>query len=174
MSIVWTKKETSGALVVAQTTRPTADFIQPVCRANDDERLSRARCLKSCARLQASSTKPSRAIPVHRQRMSITYAARAAPRKTSIVFSVPATRSASSNAFCTAAGPPDPRAKHHLSHPVKGDKLYGGKRAGDLTPRQMLHAWETRLSPSAFRRRDEFRSPRSRDFAQGMRKIPSV
>src|SRR5436189_4286653 len=30
---------------------------------------------------------------------------------------------------------------HHLGHPVLGDKLYGGKRAGDF-PRQMLHAWK--------------------------------
>jgi 23S rRNA pseudouridine1911/1915/1917 synthase len=30
---------------------------------------------------------------------------------------------------------------HHLGHPVLGDKLYGGKRAGDY-PRQMLHAWK--------------------------------
>ena len=30
---------------------------------------------------------------------------------------------------------------HHLGHPVLGDKLYGGKRAGNY-PRQMLHAWK--------------------------------
>jgi 23S rRNA pseudouridine1911/1915/1917 synthase len=30
---------------------------------------------------------------------------------------------------------------HHLGHPVLGDKLYAGKRAGNFS-RQMLHAWK--------------------------------
>ena len=30
---------------------------------------------------------------------------------------------------------------HHLGHPVLGDKLYGGKRAGSFS-RQLLHAWK--------------------------------
>ena len=59
---------------------------------------------------------------------------------------------------------------HHLGHPVLGDKLYGGKRAGDY-PRQMLHAWKLTFTHP---RRGEvmtFEAPLPPDFAEAMRTL---
>jgi 23S rRNA pseudouridine1911/1915/1917 synthase len=59
---------------------------------------------------------------------------------------------------------------HHLGHPVLGDKLYGGKRAGDY-PRQMLHA--SKLTFTHPRRGEvmTFEAPLPSDFAEAMRTL---
>jgi 23S rRNA pseudouridine1911/1915/1917 synthase len=53
-----------------------------------------------------------------------------------------------------------------------GDKLYGGKRAGDY-PRQMLHAWKLAFRHPRSGEEMAFEAPVPRDFADAMRQIPS-
>lgn len=60
---------------------------------------------------------------------------------------------------------------HHLGHPVLGDKLYGGKRAGDF-PRQMLHAWKLAFRHPRSGAEMSFEAPVPPDFAKVMRQIP--
>jgi 23S rRNA pseudouridine1911/1915/1917 synthase len=61
---------------------------------------------------------------------------------------------------------------HHLGHPVLGDKLYGGKRAGDY-PRQMLHAWKLAFTHPRTGQVMPFEAPLPPDFAEAMRQIPA-
>jgi 23S rRNA pseudouridine1911/1915/1917 synthase len=56
---------------------------------------------------------------------------------------------------------------HHLGHPVLGDKLYGGKRAGDF-PRQLLHAWKLAFTHPRTGEVITFEAPLPRDFAAAM------
>ena len=56
---------------------------------------------------------------------------------------------------------------HHLGHPVLGDKLYGGKRAGDY-PRQMLHAWKLGFTHPRSATWTEFEAPLPPDFVQAL------
>jgi 23S rRNA pseudouridine1911/1915/1917 synthase len=60
---------------------------------------------------------------------------------------------------------------HHLGHPVLGDKLYGGKRAGDY-PRQMLHAWKLAFTHPRTGEVMTFEAPLPPDFAEAMQQIP--
>jgi 23S rRNA pseudouridine1911/1915/1917 synthase len=60
---------------------------------------------------------------------------------------------------------------HHLGHPVLGDKLYGGKRAGDYD-RQMLHAWKLAFTHPRTGEVMTFEAPLPADFAEAMRQIP--
>jgi 23S rRNA pseudouridine1911/1915/1917 synthase len=59
---------------------------------------------------------------------------------------------------------------HHLGHPVPGDKLYGGKRAGTF-PRQMLHAWKKAFNHPRTKELMKFEAPLPADFAEAMRQI---
>jgi 23S rRNA pseudouridine1911/1915/1917 synthase len=52
----------------------------------------------------------------------------------------------------------------HLGHPLLGDKLYGGAKAGDAFPRQMLHAWKLGFFHPRNSRWMEFQSPLPPDF----------
>jgi len=52
----------------------------------------------------------------------------------------------------------------HLGHPLLGDKLYGGARAGAEFPRQMLHAWKLGFIHPRTLRRVEFEAPLPGEF----------
>ena len=52
----------------------------------------------------------------------------------------------------------------HLGHPLLGDKLYGGAKAADACPRQMLHAWRLGFFHPRNSRWMEFQSPLPKDF----------
>src|SRR3954464_1754703 len=54
---------------------------------------------------------------------------------------------------------------HHLGHPVLGDKLYAGKRAGNF-PRQMLHASKLTFRHPRSGEPMTFEAPIPRDFAE--------
>jgi 23S rRNA pseudouridine1911/1915/1917 synthase len=62
---------------------------------------------------------------------------------------------------------------HHLGHPVLGDKLYGGKRAGDY-PRQMLHAWKLAFTHPRTGEVVAFEAPVPPDFEDAMRSLPAT
>ena len=56
---------------------------------------------------------------------------------------------------------------HHLGHPVLGDKVYGGKRAGNF-PRQMLHAHKLSFRHPTSGDAMTFEAPVPADFAAAM------
>lgn len=56
---------------------------------------------------------------------------------------------------------------HYLGHPLLGDKLYGGRRAGDY-PRQMLHAWQLAFIHPRTQEQKKFTAPLPPDFTEAM------
>jgi 23S rRNA pseudouridine1911/1915/1917 synthase len=55
----------------------------------------------------------------------------------------------------------------HLGHPVLGDSVYAGRRAGHF-PRQMLHAWKLGFDHPRTKRRMQFEAPAPEDFARAV------
>ncbi|HEX8077124.1 MAG TPA: RluA family pseudouridine synthase, partial [Chthoniobacterales bacterium] len=141
-------KETSGALVVAKNDATHRDLSKQFA----------ARTMgKIYLALVAGTPRKSTGVidkaiarhPVHRQRMSI---ARRQGRSAKTEYRVLRSGGGVSLVECTLHSGRTHQIRvhlHHLGHPVLGDKLYGGKHAGDF-PRQMLHAWKL-----------SFRHPRS-------------
>jgi 23S rRNA pseudouridine1911/1915/1917 synthase len=56
----------------------------------------------------------------------------------------------------------------HLGHPILGDTVYAGRRAGNF-PRQMLHAWRLAFDHPRTKARLHFEAPLPDDFEQAMR-----
>jgi 23S rRNA pseudouridine1911/1915/1917 synthase len=108
--------------------------------------------------------------PVHRQRMSI---ARRQGRSAKTEYRVIRSRADGSLIECTLHSGRTHQIRvhlHHLGHPVLGDKLYGGKRAGDY-PRQMLHAWKLAFTHPRTGEIMTFEAPLPPDFAEAMQQI---
>ncbi|MEP7071951.1 MAG: RluA family pseudouridine synthase [Verrucomicrobiota bacterium] len=55
----------------------------------------------------------------------------------------------------------------HLGHPVLGDRVYAGRRAGDY-PRQMLHAWKLGFDHPRTEARVQCEAPLPLDFASAL------
>ena len=60
----------------------------------------------------------------------------------------------------------------HLGHPILGDLVYGGRRAGNFS-RQMLHAWKLGLDHPRTKERMHFEAPLPEDFKRAMREVLS-
>lgn len=60
----------------------------------------------------------------------------------------------------------------HLGHPILGDVVYGGRRAGNFS-RQMLHAWKLGLDHPRTKERMHFEAPLPEDFKGAMREVLS-
>jgi 23S rRNA pseudouridine1911/1915/1917 synthase len=108
--------------------------------------------------------------PVHRQRMSI---ARRAGRSAKTDYRVLQSNGEVSLVECTIHSGRTHQIRihlHHVGHPVLGDKLYGGKRAGDF-PRQMLHAWKLSFVHPRTEKPMNFTAPIPDDFRNA---IPTV
>jgi 23S rRNA pseudouridine1911/1915/1917 synthase len=58
----------------------------------------------------------------------------------------------------------------HLGHPILGDSLYAGRRAGNYS-RQMLHAWKLAFDHPRTKVRLSFEAPPPRDFEEAMRAV---
>jgi 23S rRNA pseudouridine1911/1915/1917 synthase len=58
----------------------------------------------------------------------------------------------------------------HLGHPLLGDVVYGGRRAGNF-PRQMLHAWKLGLEHPRTKERMHFEAPLPEDFKRALGKV---
>jgi 23S rRNA pseudouridine1911/1915/1917 synthase len=58
----------------------------------------------------------------------------------------------------------------HLGHPILGDKIYGGRRAGNF-PRQMLHAWKLAFDHPRSGGRVHFVAPLPQDFDEAIRAV---
>jgi 23S rRNA pseudouridine1911/1915/1917 synthase len=131
-------KETSGVLVIAKNDATHRDLSKQFA-----ERTTGKVYLALVAGTPREKTgtidAPIARHPVHRQRMSI---ARRAGRPARTDYRVLKSNGDVSLIECTIHTGRTHQIRvhlHHLGHPVLGDKLYGGKRAG-TSPRQMLHA----------------------------------
>jgi len=60
----------------------------------------------------------------------------------------------------------------HLGHPILGDTVYGGRRAGNF-PRQMLHAWKLAFDHPRTKGRMNFEAPLPQDFKRAMGEVLS-
>ena len=152
-------KETSGAIVIAKNDATHRDLsAQFADRTTGKVYLA----LAAGAPPKSSGTidAPIARHPVHRQRMSI---ARRGGRPAKTEYRVLGSNGDVSLIECVIHSGRTHQIRvhlHHLGHPVLGDKLYGGKRAGNLS-RQMLHAWKL-----------SFRHPRTAEVLSFIAPIP--
>src|SRR5438067_2114050 len=164
-------KELSGALVIAKNDATHRDLSSQFAART----MTKIYLALVAGTLRKSSGVIDKAIarhPVHRQRMSI---ARRQGRSAKTEYRVRRSGADISLVECilnTGRTHQIRRHLHHLGHPVLGDKLYGGKRAGDY-PRQMLHAWKLTFRHPRTGDMMSFEAPVPRDFAEAMRQIPS-
>lgn len=168
-------KETSGVLVVAKNDATHRDLSRQFAART----MTKIYLALVAGTLRKSSGVIDKAIarhPVHRQRMSI---AQRQGRSAKTEYRV--LRSGISSEGRASARPAGMSLVecilhsgrthqirvhlHHLGHPVLGDKLYGGKRAGDF-PRQMLHAWRLAFRHPKTGEQMSFEAPIPRDFAE--------
>jgi len=164
-------KETSGALVVAKNDVTHRDLSSQFAART----MTKIYLALVAGILRKSSGVIDKAIarhPVHRQRMSI---ARRQGRSAKTEYRVLRSGDEISLVECTLHSGRTHQIRvhlHHLGHPILGDKLYGGKRAGDY-PRQMLHAWKLAFRHPRSGDEMSFEAPVPSDFAKAMRQIPS-
>src|SRR5437764_10175029 len=133
-------KETSGALVVAKNDA-THRALSSQFAARTMTKIYLALVAGILRQKSGVIDKAIARHPVHRQRMSI---ARRQGRSAKTEYRVLRSGADISLVECILQSGRTHQIRvhlHHLGHPVLGDKLYGGKRAGDF-PRQMLHAWK--------------------------------
>ena len=165
-------KETSGALVVAKNDATHRDLSSQFAART----MTKIYLALVAGILRKTSGVIDKAIarhPVHRQRMSI---ARRQGRSAKTEYRVLRSGDEISLIECILHSGRTHQIRvhlHHLGHPVLGDKLYGGKRAGDY-PRQMLHAWKLAFRHPRSGDEMSFEAPVPLDFADAMRKIPAL
>lgn len=159
-------KETSGCLVVAKN---------DVAHQNLSRQFAERTVEKIYLALVAGTLRKSAGTidaeigrhPIHRQRMAI---AKRRGRAARTDYRVAASADGISLVECILHSGRTHQIRvhlHHLGHPVLGDKIYGGKRAGDF-PRQMLHAWKLGFRHPGSGERQMFEAPLPNDFAAAM------
>lgn len=165
-------KETSGALVVAKNDATHRDLSSQFAART----MTKIYLALVAGILRKTSGVIDKAIarhPVHRQRMSI---AHRQGRSAKTEYRVLRSGNDISLVECTLHSGRTHQIRvhlHHLGHPVLGDKLYGGKRAGDY-PRHMLHAWKLAFRHPRSGDEMSFEAPVPRDFGDAMRRVPSA
>src|SRR3977135_1262020 len=163
-------KETSGALVVAKNDATHRDLSKQFA-ARTMQKIYLALVAGILRKTSGIIDKAIARHPVHRQRMSI---ARRQGRSAKTEYRVLRSGEEISLVSCILHSGRTHQIRvhlHHLGHPVLGDKLYGGKRAGDY-PRQMLHAWKLAFRHPRSGEEMAFEAPVPRGFAYAMRQIP--
>ncbi|HEX4630475.1 MAG TPA: RluA family pseudouridine synthase [Chthoniobacterales bacterium] len=165
-------KDTSGVLVVAKNDATHRDLSRQFA-----ERTTGKVYLALVAGTPREKTgaidAPIARHPVHRQRMSI---AKRAGRPAKTDYRVLESNGDVSLIECTIHTGRTHQIRvhlHHLGHPVLGDKVYGGKRAGP-SPRQMLHAWKLSFVHPRTEKTMSFTAPIPDDFAETRGQIPGV
>src|SRR2546423_8555797 len=165
-------KETSGALVIAKNDATHRDLARQFA-ARTMGKIYLALVAGTPRKATGVIDKAIARHPVHRQRMSI---ARRQGRSAKTAYRVLRSSGDVSLVECTLHSGRTHQIRvhlHDLGHPVLGDKLYGGKRAGDY-PRQMLHAWKLAFRHPRSGDEMSFEAPVPSDFAAAMRQIPSL
>lgn len=157
-------KETSGALVVAKNDAAHRDLSKQFADRTTGKvylALVAGTPRKSVGTIDAPIVRH----PVHRQRMSI---AKRAGRSARTEYRVLRSSADRSLLECTIQSGRTHQIRvhlHHLGHPVLGDKVYGGKRAG-IFARQMLHAWKLSFRHPRTAEPLTFTAPIPSDFAE--------
>jgi 23S rRNA pseudouridine1911/1915/1917 synthase len=157
-------KETSGALVVAKNDATHRDLSSQFA-ARTMTKIYLALVAGTLRKTSGLIDKAIERHPVHRQRMSI---ARRQGRSAKTEYRVLRSSGGVSLVECTLHTGRTHQIRvhlHHLGHPVLGDKLYGGKRAGDY-PRQMLHAWKLAFRHPRTGEQMSFTAPIPQDFEE--------
>ena len=177
-------KETSGCLVVAKNDATHRDLSRQFA-ARTMTKIYLALVAGTLRKRTGVIDKAIARHPVHRQRMSIARRqGRSAKTEYRVLRSgVPPEGRASARPLggislleCTLHSGRTHQIRvhlHDLGHPVLGDKLYGGKRAGDY-PRQMLHASKLAFRHPGSGEEMSFEAPLPPDFAEAMREIPTA
>ena len=164
-------KETSGCLVVAKNDATHRDLSRQFA-ARTMTKIYLALVAGIVRKKTGVIDKAIARHPVHRQRMSI---ARRRGRSAKTEYRVLQSGNDISLLECTLHSGRTHQIRvhlHDLGHPVLGDKLYGGKRAGDF-PRQMLHAWKLAFSHPASGEEKSFEAPMPPDFSEATQRIRS-
>jgi 23S rRNA pseudouridine1911/1915/1917 synthase len=164
-------KETSGCLVVAKNDTTHRDLSKQFA-ARTMKKIYLALVAGMLRKTIGTIDKAIARHPVHRQRMSI---AQRQGRSAKTEYRVLGSGGGISLLECTLHSGRTHQIRvhlHHLGHPVLGDKLYGGKRAGDFQ-RQMLHAWKLTFRHLRSGEIMSFEAPVPPDFAEAMRQIPA-
>jgi 23S rRNA pseudouridine1911/1915/1917 synthase len=164
-------KETSGCLVVAKNDATHRDLSRQFA-ARTMTKIYLALVAGIVRKKTGVIDKAIARHPVHRQRMSI---ARRQGRSAKTEYRVLRAGNDISLLECTLHSGRTHQIRvhlHDLGHPVLGDKLYGGKRAGDF-PRQMLHAWKLAFLHPTSGEEKTFEAPVPPDFANAMQQIPA-
>ena len=157
-------KETSGALVVAKNDAAHRDLSKQFADRKTGKTylaLVAGTPRKSFGTIDA----PIARHPVHRQRMSV---AQRAGRPAKTEYRVVRSSADRSLVECTIHSGRTHQIRvhlHHLGHPLLGDKVYAGKRAGNF-PRQMLHAWKLSFRHPRTVEPLSFTAPIPSDFAE--------
>ena len=164
-------KETSGCLVVAKNDATHRDLSRQFA-ARTMTKIYLALVAGILRKRSGIIDKAIARHPVHRQRMSI---ARRQGRSAKTEYRVLRSGNDMSLLECTLHSGRTHQIRvhlHDLGHPVLGDKLYGGKRAGDFQ-RQMLHAWKLGFRHPTSGEEMSFEAPVPPDFAEAMQLIPT-
>ena len=157
-------KETSGALVVAKNDATHRDISKQFA-ARTMGKIYLALVAGTPRKAAGVIDKAIERHPVHRQRMSI---ARRQGRSAKTDYRVLRSSGAVSLVECTLHSGRTHQIRvhlHDLGHPVLGDKLYAGKRAGNFS-RQMLHAWKLSFRHPRTGETLSFTAPIPADFAE--------
>jgi 23S rRNA pseudouridine1911/1915/1917 synthase len=156
-------KETSGALVIAKNDTTHRDLSKQFA-ARTMGKIYLALVAGTPRKAAGVIDKAIERHPVHRQRMSI---ARRQGRSAKTDYRVLSSSGDVSLVECVLHSGRTHQIRvhlHDLGHPVLGDKLYAGKRAGNF-PRQMLHAWKLSFRHPRTSEALGFTAPIPPDFA---------
>lgn len=157
-------KETSGALVIAKNDTTHRDLSKQFA-ARTMGKIYLALVAGTPRKKAGVIDKAIERHPIHRQRMSI---ARRQGRSAKTEYRVLSSNGDVSLVECTLHTGRTHQIRvhlHDLGHPVLGDKLYGGKRAGNFG-RQLLHAWKLTFHHPRSGEQMTFEAPIPSDFSE--------
>ena len=157
-------KETSGALVVAKNDAAHRDLSKQFADRTTGK-VYLALVAGTLRKPAGTIDAPIARHPVHRQRMSTGQRAGRSAKTEYRLLRSSADRSLLECTIHTGRTHQIRVHLHHLGHPVLGDKVYGGKRAGNF-PRQMLHAWKLSFRHPRSAKPLTFTAPIPSDFAE--------
>src|SRR5215831_12986743 len=150
-------KETSGCLVVAKNDFAHIELARQFASRTVDK-VYLALVAGKLRRASGSIIAPITRHRVHRKKMAI---AREGGRVARTDFKVLRTGREASLLQCRLHSGRTHQIRVHLQHlgfPVLGDRVYGGRRAGNF-PRQMLHAWRLAFDHPRTKTRMHFEAP---------------
>jgi 23S rRNA pseudouridine1911/1915/1917 synthase len=160
-------KQTSGCLVVAKNDRAHLDLSQQFAARTVEKiylALVAGKLRKNAGTIDFAISRHR----VHRTKMAV---AREGGRAARTDFRVLRSGDGASLIECRLRSGRTHQIRvhlQHLGHPILGDSVYAGRRAGNY-PRQMLHAWKLAFDHPRTKARMHFEAPLPRDFDEAMR-----